>query len=172
MTESAYSSSHTDVLDAWEEMQERHQTFIDRCETLRNNAPPGTSGALIESRSSLDDNRRIVGFGIDSESDEDAIPRGWRINKDRHVVPDKRLKAGKDAAKEIAAVSFVMPVFPGMPLHRSHGLKWAKPGLKIVDGFVWAAWSIDTDEDIDLEVWDRRNLSEYYAALESVEGTS
>lgn len=98
-----------------------------------------------------------------------ALPDGWRRNKDRRIVPDKRLKAGKLAAADVAALNSASPArvtFQGMPSQDFSGLTWMRPGTFHWDGAIYVHWS-NQPNGVDLELWDELKPSELHAAWEA-----
>lgn len=107
----------------------------------------------------------------------DPIPAGWKVKgKTRPdvIVPDKRLKAGREAAEILATLAQPDPradLPGGMPFFCFGGVGLLTCGLRDMAGTVWVNWSGEAKafEDVDPEVWERVKLSVYYAALEADE---
>lgn len=104
----------------------------------------------------------------------EAIPEGWRITGDLGaIVPNKRLKAGKQAEADIDALNKSAPKglthrMDGMPDHVFRGNTWATPGAFRWDGAIYVYWS-QRPEDVDSAIWTELKLSEFYAAHEACE---
>jgi hypothetical protein len=111
-------------------------------------------------------------------------PDGWRMNAkyEAYAVPDKRTKAGKRAAAALAAVKHPgapMAKVPGMPQDVCYPGGFTSPAVSLLeDGIaLYVAWRIDPagcresfsskSAEIDLALWERAPLSEYYAAKEA-----
>lgn len=104
--------------------------------------------------------------------DGDA-PDGWRRGKGGRIVPDKRLKTGKQIAANIKALDDAAPqslrsLLTGMPDHAFIGSRLLSPGVFVHDGAVYVHWD-DRPEEVDKAIWTEIKQSELYAAMESYE---
>lgn len=161
-----YRSTHPDVVAAWDDTQRRYRewhaatgAFIARY--------PGRHGRQRRSGSSL------WFVGLDGETKPDV---GWRFSGGTWVA-DKRTKAGKALAGEIAALEVTsLGRLPGIPLviiSVEDGM-WHDPGIRCIDGVVWVSYGCSAEEvergkGVDSVLWDRVKASEYYAAIESAD---
>lgn len=184
--QSAYRSEHPDVLAEWDRIV--NSTWSkDVCawsETVGFDGKQYVTGA----------SGRVTGFPA-PESGE--IPVGWREIDHRGVrfcAPDKRRKAGKDAAARLVEFGErpTASDLPGMPdeiwvssgrsdfTHRVHHVAAAF----VHNGAVWIRWDVDADRveatgngdgflisfarrRYDPAMWEKAKLSEFFAAQEA-----
>ena len=108
-------------------------------------------------------------------------PQGWRMNRD-YAVPDKRTKAGREVAQRLAAVRHPgdpRQAFIGMPSDVfTGGGRVLSAGVRVLEdgGALYVMWTTDPaghresfrsrDAEVDLSLWERVKLSEYYAEVE------
>lgn len=184
--ETVYRSSHPDVLAAplahsaaHDEWRKKTRALVDELGFPGHN--PLIVGGFLQFRVT----------GIEYKADTKA-PDGWRVTESAgHQVfaPDKRTKAGKQAA---AALKTIDPPedprlnLPGMPASCWVGNRILNPGmaLKNNDTVVYITWRCTVPElgtapertakgdQVDLTIWERVKLSEYYAVLEAEEAAA
>lgn len=127
-------------------------------------------------------------YGVERGAEEKP-PAGWRVSGDEYLIPDKRCKAGKAAAVELAALDYpdvhaalenrlgmLTLAFGPNALHR--------PGYAAdrENGAVYVMWSVravadEVDEYLAREApegvtWEKVPLSAYYAWRESCEAAN
>lgn len=171
----AYSSDKQEVLDAWSAYQDYYRDVAKRRQAVSERFGRG----LMVNRSSFGHGTRVVGFEyLEGDKDGDIIGDNGELRAPkkgppyRTIVPNVRRKAGKDLQAELATLNLEAPDLPGMPPWQMVGLRVLAPGLSLTDGVVWARWAEDfagreTKGEVDLDIWERRPLSEYFAAQES-----
>ena len=121
-TESAFSSTEPAVIEAWRDMQRIWSEYQDAIASL---CPLKSEGARVMIRSGFAHHQRVVGY---TNPDNEEPPLGWRSRaKDGLVVPNKRLKAGK----ELSLPSFDRPQLPGMPRYFVEGSRWRIPEINL-----------------------------------------
>jgi hypothetical protein len=128
--------------------------------------------------------------------------RVWKDRNGQSILtPHKGRKAGKDAQAKLQTCkvpNLPQANLPGMPGDRICNGAWRSPGLREMAGAVYVTWTADAlpeipasgpareahlgdDErqrkivlanDVDLAIWERLKLSEYYAAVEAAEAAS
>lgn len=99
-------------------------------------------------------------------------PHGWRRDQHGHIVPNKRLKAGKDAAAEMdrlrKSAPDDIPRRLSLPRFVVSGDRWYEPGAFKWKGAIYVYWGAQPDAgELDLKVWMELKLSELYAAREA-----
>jgi hypothetical protein len=122
----------------------------------------------------------VRGIAIDDGAE---VPRGWRMTT-RYAVPDKRIKAGKEIAATLDAITH-----PGAPTRHLPGMpedainrngSFSGPSVRVLENgaAIYAEWSMDPDGResfmhgkavVDHSLWEPAPLSEYYAAREASE---
>lgn len=120
----------------------------------------------------------------------DPIPDGWRVMKQKRgadfLVPKRSVKAGKAAGAQLDALRKAPDVrasLLGMPNLVWHGMGSTSPGVddRLEDGVLYVTWSTDpikadkgfsNTAELDLDIWERVKLSEFYALKEAKEQVS
>lgn len=175
----AYSSDKQVVLDAWVAYQEHYSDVAERRKEISERYGRG----VMVSRSGFGHGTRVVGFQyLEGDKDGDVIGENGELRAPKKgppyntIVPNVRRQAGKDLRTEIDKLRLEAPDLPGMPQFQLMGNRSLAPALALVDGVVWARWSDDisdvrTGGSVDLEVWEQRPLSAYFAAQEAREAS-
>lgn len=113
---------------------------------------------------------RITGLVTDDPS---APPAGWRYVQRRRRLEPERGPAGQDARRWLSdhqippeANGRGLLAAAGLPLYVEHGgdqitISW--PRVEVVGGVLWALYRAEPKNCS----WQRRRVSEFYAALES-----
>lgn len=119
---------------------------------------------------------RIIGFvGV-----KKTLPDGWHLHpKDKSIAyPRKSSSAGKKSAKRFEAIGkepTIRDFLPGMPhiylaSGAVRGFNLFEPGFLWTPEVAWVWWGCELpDSEVDLSIWTRAKLSEFYAAKESLE---
>jgi len=157
--ELVFSSTHPMVIASWHEMQEGWSAYLEATRDMR---PVQNEGCNAVVRVGFSHDRHVIGY---TNPDNEDPPHGWRVQaKDGLLVPNKRLKLGKELHKSLP--SFAGPRLPGMPRQGMHDLRWFVPAVNLWDGVLWVHWN-GPIEDVDPTYWRDRKLSEYHAAKEA-----
>lgn len=184
--EACYRSSHPVVLAAWDAYGADFRRFADEVAALTAELWPDEVGGQkvdpIESRSIFSPGqRRLVGwswpYGV-------AAPEGWRTVSGpdfvRTIMPKKSTKLGKAVAARMAAVAPIKSMdLPGMPLVLLLLPSTYSAGVERHGDTIYVAWGVDPEQHepratpggkaIDLDIWERIKVSEYFAAREADE---
>jgi hypothetical protein len=180
-----YRSSAADVITAWDAYGEDRKRFGADIEALTAEMWPeaveGHKPEPIVTRWSFDPGKRkLIGWswpwGVHA-------PEGWRVDKkavgwSQMVTPKRSTKEGKVLAKRLDSVRPVARLdLPGMPLSllllpESHSAAVERHGDALYVG-----WGVDIEahdhrstpggKALDLELWQRIKVSEFFAARES-----
>lgn len=169
--ESAFRSSHPDVLAAWADSVSRRQAWTEAVGRFVKENPDHkgleTSWAT-----------RLAFVGLRGE--EKPGPE-WRYVSERDFwVPDKRTKAGKALSQQCDELAiFGLWNLPGMPTELmidNHRLL-SPGGFEAADGTIWLHWGCSAERvgtgsplggsDLNLEIWESAPLSAYHLALET-----
>ncbi|MGC5012572.1 hypothetical protein ACLQ2R_17550 [Streptosporangium sp. DT93] len=113
-------------------------------------------------------------FGV--SHDDGDIPEHWRYDQRKHcLVPRRSTKPGKAIGARLDAMRRPDPrALKGMP---SRTFAAAEPalmtcGINEMGGALYVTWGADIHErEVDLNLWERVKLSEYYAVLEAQEAS-
>jgi hypothetical protein len=160
----AFCSSEPAVLDAYADWQSEMHEHLERIRALQKVYDP-------------DCELTVRGWGTRFgylEGDTGAtVPEGWRRSPSGHILPDKRLKLGKQAATAIEALNGEAPSSftsrpIGMPSRAFVGNHLYEPGAFQHDGAVFVHWG-GMPEDVDAQLWTEILLSQFYAAQEAYE---
>jgi hypothetical protein len=178
-----YRSEHPDVLAVIADFEAEHKAWDEKAHALLAELGFADRAWMVRH---LSDGMRITGVAV-RDGDRENPPAGWKVAEgDRPVLtPDKRRKAGKDAQARIDKCqppTHPRVRLPGMPgvyfsEHRIH-----YPNLRdLGDGAIYVEWSTEVPElaadgddkrrasGVDLGIWQRIKLSEFYAAVEAHE---
>jgi hypothetical protein len=173
MTDAAYSSNHPDVLAAYD------QAVADReaIAAARRAYEAGVGGRrLIVQERGLGHN---VVKGVESLDGDPTSFDGFRRYASNWYHSPDRTKAGKLRKAELDALKMPELVLPGLPSMVMTDHRVLSPGLFCHERTLWASWSCAPEhlEDpqvtrhesdrMDLTLWTRRRLSEFYAAQEA-----
>jgi hypothetical protein len=106
--------------------------------------------------------------------DGDAIPEGWRYDQRRHcLVPRRSTKEGKAIGARLDAMRRPDPrALQGMPrtTFAADQPLLMTCGVDEMAGALYVRWSGQVREaEVDLTIWARVKLSEYYAVREAAE---
>ena len=126
---------------------------------------------------------RFLGLPWDNGKD---VPVGWKVSKDHHLVPDRRVKAGKEWAKRVQALPpmksrAACDGHPGNMFHvaPTGGFYLHEPQFHrfVDDGPIYMIWNCACDESkmsedsitegVDATIWQPVKLSEFYAEVEA-----
>lgn len=170
----AYSSAAPSVVGSWREFLAAREDVMDRRRALEERL----GRRLYVRRSGFTHGDHLVGFETrEGERDGDVVEEGLlRLPKsgDRGVaVPNLRRVAGKHLRDEMDAMRTSGPDLPGMPAFTlkgdGFGMRSYAPSLRLDGDEVWAYWPVDDVAEVDLDLWERRPLSVYYARKEALE---
>lgn len=178
-----YRSHAPEVIGAWQDAEATLQQYVKDTERVLEEM--GLGGYKVYRDTHHWHPWRFSGLAIPQD---EFPPEGWRMNGkyDAFAVPDKRTKAGKQAAAAIAAVKHpgaAMAKVPGMPQDVCYPGGFTSPAVALLelDTALYVAWRIDPagcresfsskSADIDMALWERAPLSQYYAAREAYELT-
>lgn len=176
-----FRTSNPVALASFESAVEEYKAWSDRIREFARSAHP--------------DAHPMVGTAwgqdrFDGISMVDPIPDGWRVQKQKlgstYLVPKRSVKAGKEAATrmdELHRAPDVRASLPGMPNVVWMGMGTTSPGVHpdLEQGALYVTWSGDptgdkanagfskTAETVDLNLWERVKLSDYYALKEAKE---
>lgn len=186
-----YKSGHRLVIEAWEAYEADHERFSRELKVLTAEMWPSTAigeGEVgfkpvpIISTSSWDPGRQTLygwswRFGV-------TPPEGWKTTDDSNtgyaITPKRSTKAGKAIVKRMESVGRVEGLnLPGMPLKIL-----ALPSIHSCAGerhgdCIYIGWGIDPEtidvrstpggKNVDLSLWKRIKVSEFFAAREDDE---
>lgn len=170
-----YRSRDPRVLEIWRRWVEEETAYLAALdEVIEEIRPTPTAEPMV---GGVFGRPHLVGF---SYSWRDEPPVGWRYDrKQGMVVPRRGTKAGKEIAAKLDELVPPDPreALPGMPTWFiapvDNGYAAIRAGLREYDGTVIATWEapfeVVESHKVDLSVWDRWKLSEYYALLESID---
>lgn len=168
---------HMDLADA------RWAAYQDHIKTMQ--AELGKEGLMAFTTMPL--GARLTGYTPDSPSEE-PLP-GFRYDRKlRYMVPAKRTPEGKEAHRRLTEVTYSRGSVPGLG-EMVFGAGRMQPWhLREIAGEWYAYLTIPLDDgqprpfhlnpggavvgDIDLELWDKLNLSQYLDILEREEQTA
>lgn len=183
--QSAYRSTHPDVLAAFRAAEKASNDYADAMFAAL--AAHGMAKHQAAVNSSSLSQGGFLGVVV---ADGEELPAGWRRKDVRGqvlAVPDKRTKAGKSAAAALNALERPGSCpLPGMPDHLrvadGGGIRFCTPGVRLLeDGTaVWVTWSTVIEAATDLRgngvpdpdeaLWENPRLSAYWAAIEAADG--
>jgi hypothetical protein len=173
-----FKSTHPDVLDAWEKLADELAEHSKR-ELALISELEDQSGEKREARMRGSFSYpTFMGFTATERDINYGAPRGWRVKtfKSRTssfqvyvLIPNERLKVGKEIAAKIEACRRSGPTdprisgkFPGVP-----GSFMTMPGLEKMEDAVFLVYSKDPAVIKDPR-WEPCKLSEYYALREKL----
>ncbi|TMR11058.1 hypothetical protein ETD86_37070 [Nonomuraea turkmeniaca] len=163
-TKTAYRTTHPDALAAWRSAADAREEWGKQMDAFL--AEHGLSGRTVW----VSHSGRV--FGIEHVHDTD-VPEGWRIDsRTGHLMPRLAKKAGKliDARLDELKQPDPRDAMPGMPKDCFVSLALLTCGLALLGEALYATWSRPIpEEQVDLTIWERIKLSEYYAAWEAHE---
>ncbi|WP_068922152.1 hypothetical protein [Planobispora rosea] len=159
-----YRSTHPDVLKIWndydataEEWQERINAFL---------AEHGFTGRNVHFNTTTNSI-----YGV--KHDDGEVPAGWRIDrKYGYLVPRLTSKAGKVIDAQLGELRRPDPreMVPGMPKNCLAGRHFMTCAMRSMAGAIYVTWPRPIPESqVDLSIWERVKLSEYYAVVEAEE---
>lgn len=164
-----YRSTHPDVIEHWRntgaaEAQNAWRARVD--EALADLGFPGA-------RPVLKGETRVVGVECSAEP-----PDGWRRNRDLAgtIAPARRTAAGKKIGERLDTLRRPDPrqnMPGGMPEVAFAKHTFMQCGIAPHGDAIYVTWPDEIDKGdgshIDLTVWERIKLSEFYALLEAEE---
>ena len=154
-----YRTTNPGVLAVWDKWQDEMQAQHARIRAFKDSVDP-------EDRLQLRARRNSVPVYFSG----DVVPHGWRRTAKGWIVPNKRLKAGKEAQATLDELRRSAPDLSsrlmGMPDHAIVGNHFYEPGAFKHDGAIYVYWG-GMPEGVDSEVWSELKLSEFYAAQEA-----
>jgi len=157
-----YRSSHSDVLAAWHAAADAREKWADQMTAFLADYGFGSRSVYVSHSG------RVLGV---EHMDGEEVPDGWRVDtRTGYVMPRRASKAGKKIGARLGELNQPDPrdAVPGMPRDCFVSLAMLTCGLEIVGGALYATWSRPIPEDqVDLAIWERVKLSEYYAVLEA-----
>jgi hypothetical protein len=168
-----YRTTDPAIVAAWHEANEAVQQWRNKvgdfAESVTGHSAAWFNGFL--------DSQYCVGLVA---SEGATVPNGWRRHKNQptRIVPDKRTKVGKQAARDFDGLGrepSVRSVLKGMPVtvrgeylpsgaHKSHTF-----GLTAkVAGEITVHWGVEVPVDqVDSAIWRKVPLSAYHAEREA-----
>lgn len=164
-----YRSTHQDVLAIWHSAHEQAKDIGRKRRALLDELG-------FEGRQALIAEHNII--GVEHRQEDGPIPEGWRRDSRTAgaIVPDRRRAVGKKLGKRLDGLTMpdLRKIMPGGMPHMVWNLAVNKlhwPGFEFMGGALYVKWGCDPAqveraETLDLEVWERVKLSEYYAAVE------
>lgn len=159
-----YRTTSPDVIKRWHDVNAAIQAWADTIKAAL--AEFGMDGRKIYYDQV---SGRILGV---AHNDDVETPAGWRADsKHYRLVPALSTKPGKAIGARLAELRRPDPRdLPGMPKHAWPGMSFLTVGFHLTDGAIYARWDKQIPEDgVDLTVWQRLKLSEYYRTLEDLE---
>ncbi|MDX3111546.1 hypothetical protein [Nonomuraea angiospora] len=109
-------------------------------------------------------------LGVTNDDGQD-VPEGWRVDsRTGYLMPRLKTKAGKQIDARLAELWQPDPrdSMPGMPRECWISMALLTCGLQIIDNVLYATWSRPIPEEhVNLTIWERMKLSEYYRVLEA-----
>lgn len=167
-TQSAYSSTHPDVLAAMDALDAAQAEWRASVDALRDEL--NVEGEVLYSDSW--GTRSFRGFV--SPPDVDGVQ--WRRVQNGYW-PKQTTKAGKALHARLSGIKYKLRNLPGMPESVMHGFTSYSHGMARWDGVVWVTWGCSHDivegikegGRVDFTIWQQRRLSEFYAAREAHE---
>lgn len=173
-----FRSEHPDVLGWWAELQAGEDQFREKAKALQEQYPG--HGVLVIGKGFA--GRRVTGLGHHEDDSKKSPGELWRQEWRGSIcygwVPNRRTRAGKDLAAELAEIERPDLPMPGMTSTLIHDGHWYSPGAGLLDGAVWATWGCEyeliTDSSwsknsLDLNLWSRSKLSAYHLAREAAD---
>ncbi|SEN88043.1 hypothetical protein [Nonomuraea pusilla] len=159
-----YRSTHPDVLSVWHASIEAREAWGELMETFLDEHGFGTRNVYVSHSGRV--------LGVEHIEGED-VPDGWRIDsRTGYLMPRLASRKGKAIGASLAELTQPDPrdAMPGMPKTMFVSLALLTCGLALIDGALYATWSRPIPEErVDLTIWERVKLSEYYAAVEAAE---
>ncbi|MFI7449578.1 hypothetical protein ACIBQX_18925 [Nonomuraea sp. NPDC049714] len=156
-----YRTTNADVLKRWHETAKAREAWGEQMKAFL--AEHGFGKRQVWTIN-------ITGYIAGIEHDDGDVPEGWRIDRYGRLVPRRSTKAGKAIAAKLDALRQPDPraSLPGMPGECLVSLALLTCGLRVIDDALFATWSQPIPEErVDLDIWERIKLSEYYAAIEA-----
>lgn len=158
-----YRTVDPGILATWHATREAMTAWPPKVEALMEDLGVGGRKILFDSVSG-----RV--WGVDD--DGSAIPEHWRLDNRRAcLMPRRSTRDGKKIAARIDAMRRPDPRdLKGMP---STTFADDEPtlctcGVEEIDGTLYVTWSAAIPErEVDLTLWERLKLSEYYAIQEA-----
>lgn len=106
-----------------------------------------------------------------THTDGDPVPNGWRIDaRTGHLMPRLKTRTGKQIDARLGELRQPDPRhnMPGMPMECFVSLALLTCGMRLLGDVLYVTWSRPIPEQqVDLTIWERIKLSEYYAAREA-----
>lgn len=158
-----YRSTDPEVLRRWHDTKAAVEAWGDKLKAALHDLGMGDRQVWYDQISG-----RLMGLA----RGEGETPDGWRIDRRTgYLVPRLTTKAGKEIGAKLSALRRPDPRdLIGMPKHVFVSLSLLTCGLKLLDGALYVHWSQPIPEDeVDLTLWERVRLSEYYAVVEREE---
>lgn len=160
LDKTVYRTTNADVLKRWHDTNAAVTEWAKTLEIALEEMGVGGRMAFYDQVSG-----RVIGVAAHGG----PIPEGWRRDRSHdRIVPARSTKPGKAIGARLDALRRPeVRDLPGMPKHAMPGLCLLTVGLEEIDGVVYAKWSRPISEDeVDLAVWERVKLSEYFRVLE------
>lgn len=158
-----YRSANPEVLRRWHTTKDAVEAWGDKLKAAIEDLGLGDRQVYYD---------QITGRIMGVLHDDGEIPAGWRIDRRTgYLVPKLTTKAGKEIGARLTALRRPDPRdLLGMPKHVFVDLSLLTCGLRLMDGALYVHWSKPIPEDeVDLTLWERVRLSEYYAVVEREE---
>lgn len=167
-----YRTNDPAIVAAWD-------AELARRDALRTEARAYIASVDPDRRRTAVGNRgEFVILGLSHQQDW-PTPAGWTAKRSPlwHVVPNRRTKAGKEAA---AALRHFSPGDPravlyadgtGMPspdfTYLDGAMRYVEPGVQNLGDWLYVTWAAEPTGPVDATRWETVSLSMYYAARES-----
>jgi len=109
-------------------------------------------------------------LGVTHNEGQDVL-EGWRVDsRTGYLMPRLKTKAGKQIDARLTELRQPDPrdSMPGMPRECFVSLALLTCGLQIIGDVLYATWSRPIPEElVNLTIWEKVKLSEYYRVLEA-----
>lgn len=191
--QTAYRSSHPEVLIAWHQYIGLRDAFHRHMDALRAEYPKHRAEGVTVGGDRL----LFRCLSENPEKPAEPPPGPWRSEWVKPLyaigwVPDRRTKAGKDLDQHVRAADVRHELaLPGLPTQVETDRRgttpgstvWAVPGLHFTESIdaapvIYALYDATHEqvakggwsrETLDETMWERIKMSEYYAAIEAEE---
>ncbi|MFC3984927.1 hypothetical protein [Streptosporangium jomthongense] len=164
MTTTVYRSSSSDILKIWDDANSDVRDWHDQIDAFLDEH--GLTGRSVFIDTAFG---RPCGVG---HNDSD-VPHGWRVHRTHgYLVPRLTTKEGKLLSVRLGALTRPDPrdQVPGMPKNCIAEGAFMTCGMRPMGGALYVTWPRPIPEkQVDLTIWEKTKLSEYYAALEAIE---
>lgn len=163
-TKTVYRTSNAEALAAWHAAVDAREAWGEQMKAFLAEHGFGDRSVYVSHTGRV--------LGVQRLDDEDA-PEGWRVDsRTGYLMPRLAKRTGKQIGARLDELKQPDPrdAMPGMPRECFVSLALLTCGLALMGDALYATWSRAIPEDqVDLTIWERVKLSEYYAAAEAHE---